>query len=82
MLCVALLGEPGIGKSYVIDAYCESVRGGAGEVFDVDFRWDHGMKEKHFAIRTFARMSSPARARRRALARATLRRRAEEQIRC
>jgi hypothetical protein len=53
--CVALLGEPGIGKSRVVEAYCEGVRAGDGAVLVVDFRWHHDLKEKIFATRAFTR---------------------------
>ncbi|MEO5731526.1 MAG: hypothetical protein ABI134_07320 [Byssovorax sp.] len=53
--CVALLGEPGIGKSYVVEAYRESVRAGSGEVLAVDFRWHHDLNQKVFATRAFTR---------------------------
>jgi hypothetical protein len=53
--CVALLGEPGIGKSYVVDAYRESARIGDGDFLAVDLRWHHDLKEKIFATRAFTR---------------------------
>ncbi|WP_272421490.1 SIR2 family NAD-dependent protein deacylase [Polyangium jinanense] len=46
--CVALLGEPGIGKSYVVEEYRDHVRarGGVEATLFVDFRWQHDKLEK------------------------------------
>ena len=53
--CVALLGEPGIGKSYVVGAYGAALldREPAGTVLVVDCRWQRNLQEDVFATESF-----------------------------
>ncbi|WP_437923409.1 SIR2 family protein [Sorangium sp. So ce291] len=52
--CVALLGEPGIGKSYVVRAYVAGLRAGSSTtLLDVDCRWRPDLEKQLFATDEF-----------------------------
>ncbi|WP_438003441.1 SIR2 family protein [Sorangium sp. So ce321] len=52
--CVALLGEPGIGKSYVVRAYVAGLRAGSStRLLDVDCRWRPDLEKQLFATDEF-----------------------------
>ncbi len=55
--CLALLGEPGIGKSHVVDEYRKgaTARAGEGAVLYVDFRWPRDLNRAIFATSQFER---------------------------
>jgi hypothetical protein len=55
--CVALLGEPGIGKSHVVQDYYQAAKAKAGgnAVLYVDFRWARDLDKALFQADAFRR---------------------------
>ncbi|WP_437651057.1 NACHT domain-containing protein [Sorangium sp. So ce362] len=52
--CVALLGEPGSGKSFAVRAYVDGLRAGrSAMLLDVDCRWSPDLQKQIFATEAF-----------------------------
>jgi predicted phosphodiesterase len=52
--CLALLGEPGIGKSYVLDAYrARALAQDSENVLAIDCRWHHNLDHELFGTKRF-----------------------------